>query len=255
MAISADSRRLRARARRFVARARQLNPNLVCAVLYGSAAQGTAGPHSDLDLLLIFEGPMKSRLLREQHRGLWAGGVDLRFYNWAMFEEVSPSSWAYYQHVRRQHIALLDHPNLADALNPPAPAGEDLADDLEQFVEKTLQIYREDPVWLNGSYVLALGVIYKCARSAAMLANARRGDFTADRRAALRALATRIPRLNADVEQIIGLEACWQAEQGGRLLGRIAVSDVCRDNTQYLQLLGAGQRIVAAAARELRQRS
>src|SRR4051794_36590831 len=44
-------------------------------ILFGSAARGEMGPHSDLDLLVIKSGNLdKLRLAQEIHRNMW--GVD-----------------------------------------------------------------------------------------------------------------------------------------------------------------------------------
>lgn len=248
--MSADSLRLQGRARSIAEQISAADAGVQAVVLYGSAAAGTAGPASDLDLLLVFDDRANVAALRERAPDLFAADVNRSFYRAATLRRLrTPSHWAYVEHVRRWGIALIEHPDLNDVLCVPRPSGDQLAGDLEDWATRTLRPYDGEPRRMNGLYALGLARIFKVARSAVMLANAHSDVFEHDRAAAFDAFAARVPQAAGHLERLRALERCWMYEQGGRDVdGWQAARDVCPDDDTFQALMDGCWSLVAAAA-------
>jgi len=241
---TADSLRLRGKAARIVGELRE-RTNLQAAVLYGSAAAGSATAHSDIDLLLIFASPKPSwRELIVLVPALTDADVEARFYTFDRIRDGKPSQWAYLQHVRRNHLVLAGHPDLAAVLDPPAPTGAQLAADLRAWADRYAGAILSDPdYWKDSRDRGVRADLFVVARSAMMLANAHRGIFDPARARAFALFAGRHPDLSADVDTIRATESDWRT---GRRLGDRPTSDLTVSD-----VIAAASRILNVACAEI----
>ena len=245
---TADSRRRREKAARIVRELRETT-NLQAAVLYGSAAAGSATAHSDIDLLLIFAAPKPGwRELIQRVPALTDDDVEARFYTFDRLRDVGPSQWAYLQHIRRNHLVLAWHPDLIAALDPPAPTGARLAEDLRAWVDRYAGAILTDPdYWKDSRDRGVRADLFVVSRSAIMLANAHRGIFDPSRARAFDLFAGRHPDLTAAVDTIRAAEADWRT---GRRPGEWPASDLT-----VSEVIAAANRIIDAACAEMEHSS
>jgi hypothetical protein len=184
----------------------------VCALaIFGSVARGEARPTSDIDLLVVHDGPMPDDLDDALPRM-----VTMAFYTPARLAALPERSPLFAAHLASEGLLVRDQAGLLErTLNGVRPLD---ARTVSRVAAATLRRFDElvgQPRGLHLNPIAAAAELYALGKQSAMLLGAAEGRYTFNRHRALEDAYATLSLPAADRRRVDGLEELWHAARTG----------------------------------------
>lgn len=177
-------------------------PQVSGVCLYGSVARGDAGPHSDLDLLVVGEDPdLRPSSMR---RALGLSGseprVSIVYHTPDTLNRYIETGSRFLLHVQLEGEILYDGSGLLESLKQRSPIRGPIRGEVDGQLRR-LSLY-ENPARYNGNFLFPLAHIYAIGKAILMAILSENEIYEFDRDRAFDAFTKRFPDSANDVETL-----------------------------------------------------
>jgi hypothetical protein len=182
------------------------DPRVSAVAIFGSVARGDANARSDIDILVVHDGPMPDDLA-----DLVPGNVTMAFYTQKRLAKIPARSPLFALHLSRESIVVSDRRGeIAHTMHQVRSLSGIVASDLMASTNAKFDELLRQPRRLETAPTAAAAELYSLAKQTAMMLAAVDGRPCFNRRVALRGAYSSLSLAVSDQVQIDSLEEHWQ---------------------------------------------
>lgn len=182
------------------------DPRVSAGAIFGSLARGDANGRSDIDILVVHDGPMPDDLA-----DLVPGNVTMAFYSQKRLAKIPTRSPLFALHLSRESIVVSDRRGeIAHMMHQVRGLSGIVASDLMALTNAKLDELLRQPGRLETTPTATAAELYALAKQAAMTLAAGDGRPCFNRHAALWGAYSSLSLAASERAQIDSLEEHWQ---------------------------------------------
>lgn len=182
------------------------DPRVSAVAIFGSVARGNANARSDIDILVVHDGPIPDDLADQV-----SSDVTMAFYTHQRLAKISVRSPLFALHLSREAFVVSDsRDEIAHALHKVRGMSRTVASELMASTTAKLDELLRRPRLFESAPTIAAAELYAIAKQAAMTLGAADDTPCFDRHVALRRAYSSLSVAASDRVQIDSLEEHWQ---------------------------------------------